>query len=85
MTYEELLDWAKAQNKTESDIIKFEVYGQATYFHDLSLGELVEEIEAGNGRPLTSQEMKDYFEAKNAEDQTAYLAYLKDFWSQQGA
>ena len=84
MKYQDLVDWAKGQGKTEEDIKRYVLWEYAMYLANLSVYELRNELVEGSGKieVMSTKDWADYFDVSDDEYQEGMKTSLTGFWNE---
>lgn len=79
MTYDELVEWAKTQSKTETDVIKWYALSDVQAIRDMTDSEMVEWLIAGAKYDMSY--VKEHWEGLDTQSQSDYQQYMTDEWT----
>lgn len=81
MDWEDLIEWAKAQGKTERDVHLWFAKADATYIRDLNDDQLLEALMDNGGFSSSLEDAKIQWAGLDSETMQNYLVYMTDAWA----
>lgn len=81
MTWEDLIAWAKAKGKDESDVLDWYALSEVQSIRELDDQEMVDVLRAGI--KYDRAYVEDHWTTLDDETQQLYLTYMTDAWKEQ--
>lgn len=79
MTWEELIEWAKTQGKTETDVIRWFAQSEVQSIKDMADEEMIDWLI--EGVKYDRAYVESLWLGLEAGDQNDYLVYMTDSWT----
>lgn len=79
MTYDQLLEWAKAKGKTETDVIKWYAFSEVQAIKDMTDEEMVDWLMKGAFK-YDHDYVKSHWDNMDEQTQKEYLQFMTESW-----